>query len=206
MTYGDIKYNHKNIKRCVSFKLIEEVIVYNKGEIYNEYTRFKGDQSYVIFDNGKITLTHNEDDATIFFDDKNIITIDDAQSAFIYIVNKLKSGEIKYDGILVIEYNELHTRSSEVLQYPNECYPDLIQPIKIYDGNSIEKEKAKERRHFCLCVDAYNALIEYIDCRGWKLSDDELSYINTLDYPMLEHLLRINRGRDNYISLKHRRR
>lgn len=200
MKYGVIKYDYKNIKRYVSFKLIEEIVVYNKGVFFEEFTRFKGDESYVIYDDGKITLTHNEDDATVFSSN------DKGQVAFLSIINKIKSGELKYEGILVIEYNELHTRSSEVLQYPNEYYRDLIQPIKIYDGESIEKEKARERRHYCLCEDAYDALIAYIESRGWKLSDDEISYLNTLDYPMLEHLLRINRGRDNYISLKHRRR
>jgi hypothetical protein len=200
MKYGIIKNDYKNIKRYVSFKLIEEIVVYNKGVFLEEFTRFKGDESYVIYDDGKITLTHNEDDATVFTSN------DKGQVAFLNIINKIKSGEIKYEGILVIEYNELHTRSSEVLQYPNEHYRDLIQPIKIYDGESIEKAKARERRHYCLCEDAYDALIGYIDSRGWKLSDDEISYINTLDYPMLEHLLRINRGRNNYISLKHRRR
>lgn len=200
MNYKTIKNDYKNIKRCVSFKLIEEIVVYNKGVIFEEFTRFKGDESYVIYDDGKISLTHNEDDATVFTSN------DKGQVAFLSIINKIKSGEIKYEGILVIEYNELHTRSSEVLQYPNEYYSDLIQPIKIYDGESIEKAKARERRHYCLCEDAYDALIGYIESRGWKLSDDEISYLNTLDYPMLEHLLRINRGRDNYISLKHRRR
>ena len=200
MKYGVIKNDYKYIKRCVSFKLIEEIVVYNKGVFFEEFTRFKGDESYVIYDDGKITLTHNEDDATVFTSN------DKGQVAFLSIINKIKSGEIKYEGILVIEYNELHTRSSEVLQYPNEYYSDLIQPIKIYDGESIEKAKAREIRHSCLCEDAYDALIGYIESRGWKLSNDEISYINTLDYPMLEHLLKINRGRDNYISLKHRRR
>ena len=200
MNYRIIKEDYKNIKRCISFKLIEEVVIYNQGKIFEEYTRFKGDESYVIYDDGKITLTHNEDDATVFTSN------DKGQVAFLSIINKIKSGELRYEGILVIEYNELHTRSSEVLQYPNEYYRDLIQPIKIYDGESIEKEKARERRHYCLCEDAYDALIGYIESRGWKLSDDEISYLNTLDYPMLEHLLRINRGRDNYISLRDRRR
>ena len=200
MNYKTIKNDYKNIKRCVSFKLIEEIVVYNKGVIFEEFTRFKGDESYVIYDDGKITLTHNEDDATVFTSDN------EGQVAFLSIINKIKSGEIKYEGILVIEYNELHTRSSEVLQYPNEYYRDLIQPIKIYDGESIEKAKARERQHYCLCEDAYDALIGYIESKGWKLSDDEISYLNTLDYPMLEHLLRINRGRNDYISLRHRRR
>lgn len=200
MNYKTIKNDYKNIKRCVSFKLIEEIVVYNKGVFFEEFTRFKGDESYVIYDDGKITLTHNEDDATVFTSDN------EGQVAFLSIINKIKSGEIKYEGILVIEYNELHTRSSEVLQYPNEYYRDLIQPIKIYDGESIEKAKARERRHYCLCEDAYDALIGYIESKGWKLSDDEISYLNTLDYPMLEHLLRINRGRNDYISLRHRRR
>lgn len=200
MNYRTIKEDYKNIKRCVSFKLIEEVVVYNKGVFLEEFTRFKGDESYVTYDDGKITLTHNEDDATVFTSN------DKGQVAFLSIINKIKSGEIKYEGILVIEYNELHTRSSEVLQYPNEYYSDLIQPIKIYDGYSIEKEEARERRHYILCEEAYDALIGYVESMGWKLSDDEISYLNTLDYPMLEHLLRINRGRDNYISLRDRRR
>ena len=171
MKYGIIKNDYKNIKRCVSFKLIEEVVVYNKGVFFEEFTRFKGDESYVIYDDGKITLTHNEDDATVFTSNN------EGQVAFLSIINKIKSGEIKYEGILVIEYNELHTRSSEVLQYPNENYSDLIQPIKIYDGESIEKAKARERRHYCLCEDAYDALIGYIESRGWKLSDDEIANI-----------------------------
>ena len=87
MKYGVIKNDYKNIKRCVSFKLIEEVVVYNKGVFLEEFTRFKGDESYVIYDDGKITLTHNEDDATVFTSN------DKGQVAFLSIINKIKSGE-----------------------------------------------------------------------------------------------------------------
>lgn len=200
MNYKTIKDDYKNIKRCVSFKLIEKVVVYNQGMIFEEYTRFEGDESYVIYDDGKITLTHNEDDATVFTSDN------EGQVAFLNIINKIKSGEIKYEGILVTEYNELHKRSSEVLQYPNRHYSDLIQPISIYKGESITKYEAQSRRSRLLVMDVDNELMSYINSRGWKLSDDELSYINTLNYHMLKHLLEINRGRDNYISLRHRRR
>lgn len=200
MNYKTIKNDYKNIKRCVSFKLIEEIVVYNKGVFLEEFTRFKGDESYVIYDDGKITLTHNEDDATVFTSDN------EGQVAFLSIINKIKSGEIKYDGILVTEYDELHKPSSEVLQYPNEYYRDLIQPITIYKGESMAKYEAQSRRSRLLVMDAYNELMSYINSRGWKLSDDELSYINTLNYQMLKQLLYINKGRNNYISLKPRRR
>lgn len=200
MNYKTIKDDYKNIKRCVSFKLIEKVVVYNQGKIFEEYTRFEGFERYVIYDDGKITLTRNEDDATVFTSD------DKGQVAFLNIINKIKSGELRYEGILVTEYDELHNRSSEVLQYPNRHYSDNIQPISIYQGESIPKYEAQQRRSRLLVMDMDNELMNYINSRGWKLSDDELSYINTLNYHMLKHLLEINRGRDNYISLRHRRR
>ena len=200
MRYSIIKDDYKNIKRCVSFKLIEKVVVYNEGEFFNEYTRFEGDESYVIYNDGEITTTNEENDATVF------LSNNEAQVAFLNIIKKIRSKELKYDGILVIEYDELHKRSSECLQFPNRHYKDLIQPISMYDGYSVAKEKAQERRSMCLCEDAYYELMSYIECNGWELTDDEISYINTLDYRMLNHLLKINRGRNNYISLKHRGR
>ena len=200
MRYNTIKDDYKNIKRCVSFKLIEKVVVYNEGQAFNEYTRFEGDESYVIYNDGEITTTHEENDATVF------LSNDEAQVAFLNIIKKLRSKELKYDGILVIEYDELHKRSSECLQFPNRYYRDLIQPISIYDGYSVAKEKAQERRFRRLCADAYYELMSYIECKGWELTDDEIYYINTLDYRMLKHLLEINRGRNDYISLRHRRR
>ena len=44
MNYKTIKNDYKNIKRCVSFKLIEDIVVYNKGLFLEEFTRFKGGQ------------------------------------------------------------------------------------------------------------------------------------------------------------------
>lgn len=41
MKYSVIKSNTLDIKRYVSFRIIEEVVVYNKGQIFNEYTRFQ---------------------------------------------------------------------------------------------------------------------------------------------------------------------
>ena len=68
MNYGTIKDDYGNIKRCVSFKLIETITVYNRGEIFYEYTRFSGDESYVIYDDGNIKTSHNENDATAFLE------------------------------------------------------------------------------------------------------------------------------------------
>ena len=193
MTYKDIKYDYKNIKRCISFKLIEKITVYNEGEMFNEYTRFYGNQNYVIYNEGNIILTVDEDKATVFLSD------DEAQIVYLQIIDKIKSNKIKYEGIQVIEYNELHTRSSEVLHYPNKYYPDLIQPISIYKGDSIDKEKAIEKRNKFLWCEVYDDFIEYIKFRGWELTDDELSYLDTLNYHTLKHLLDINRGRNNLI-------
>lgn len=198
MNYGTIKDDYGNIKRCVSFKLIETVTVYNKGEIFNEYTRFYGDESYVIYDDGNIKTSHNENDATVFFSDN------EAQVVYLKIIDKIKSGEIRYDGIQVIEYNELHHRSSEVLQYPNHYYSDLVQPISIYKGESTEKYKAQERRSRYMTANMYCDLINYIKSKGWELTDEDIGYINTLNYHQLEHLLNINRGRNNLILNRRR--
>lgn len=198
MNYGTIKDDYGNIKRCVSFKLIKTVTVYNKGVMFNEYTRFYGDESYVIYDEGNIKTTHNENDATVFFSD------DEAQVAYLQIINKIKSGEIRYDGIQVIEYDELHHRSSEVLQYPNHHYSDLIQPISIYKGESVEKYKAQERCSEYKRDNMYRELIDYIECRGWEITDEDMGYIETLNYHQLEHLLMINRGRNNFILNRRR--
>ena len=110
MNYGTIKNDYGNIKRCVSFKLIETITVYNRGQMFYEYTRSYGDESYVIYDDGNIKTTHNENDATVFLSD------DEAQVVYLQIIDKIKSGEIRYDGIKVIEYDELHQRSSEAIQ------------------------------------------------------------------------------------------
>ena len=198
MNYGIIKDDYGNIKRCVSFKLIETIIVYNRGEIFYEYTRFSGDESYVIYDDGNIKTSHNENDATVFFSDN------EAQVAYLQIIDKIKSGEIRYDGIQVIEYDELHHRSSEVLQYPNHHYSDLVQPISIYKGESVEKYKAQERRSEYNLNKMYRELMDYIECRGWEITDEDMGYIETLNYHQLEHLLMINRGRNNFILNRRR--
>lgn len=193
MNYGTIKDYYGNIKRCVSFKLIKTITVYKRGEIFDEYTRFSGDESYVIYDDGIVKTSHNENDATVFFSDN------EAQVAFLQIIDKIKSGEIRYDGIQVIEYDELHHRSSEVLQYPNHHYSDLIQPISIYKGESVEKYKAQERCSEYNWNKMYRELMDYIECRGWEITDEDMGYIETLNYYQLEHLLMINRGRNNFV-------
>ena len=198
MNYGTIKDYYGNIKRCVSFKLIETITVYNKGVFFNEYTRFSGDESYVIYDDGIVKTSHNENDATVFFSDN------EAQVAYLQIIDKIKSGEIRYDGIQVIEYDELHHRSSEVLQYPNHHYSDLIQPISISKGESVEKYKAQERCSEYNWSKMYRELMDYVECRGWEITDEDMGYIETLNYHQLEHLLMINRGRNNFILNRRR--
>ena len=42
MRYSDIKDDWKNISRCVSFRIIEEVVDYNQGIMFEEYTRTIG--------------------------------------------------------------------------------------------------------------------------------------------------------------------
>jgi hypothetical protein len=192
MKYKDIKYDYKNTKRCVLFKLIEEVKVYNEGMMFAEYTRFYGDQMYVIYDNeGNIQGTYDENEATVFFSDE------EAQNVYLQIIDKIKSNEIEYDGILVIEYNELHAREWEVLQYPNRNYPDSIQPISIYKGHSRTKYEANERRNRYIRAEMYDKLIGYIESRGWKLTNDDIDYLNSLNYYSLENILLKNRGSNN---------
>lgn len=194
MRYKDIKYDYKNTKRCVSFKLIEEVKVYNEGMMFAEYTRFYGDKMFVIYDDeGNIQGTYDENEATVFFSDE------EAQNVYLQIIDKIKSNEIEYDGILVIEYNELHAREWEVLQYPNRNYPDSIQPISIYKGYSRTKYEANERRNRYIRAEMYDKLIGYIESRGWKLTNDDIDYLNTLNYYSLENILLKNRGRNKLV-------
>ena len=200
MKYSIIKESKQNLKRYVSFRVIEKVIVHNDGMMFQEYTRFYGSELFVIYDDGKVTLTENEDDATVFFDNNK------AQVALLSIINKIKNKEIMGAGVQVIEYNEIHSRSSEVLHYPNRYYSDLIQPISIYNGHSKELEIARERRAEDVYCKAYRELVDYIECRGWELSEDDWDYINNVATTNnLQHLLRINRGRNNFIITGKRR-
>lgn len=193
MKYKDIKNDYKNIKRCVSFKLIENV----KVGFFNEYTRFYGDNMFVIYDNeGNIQGTYDENEATVFFTD------DKARIVYHKIIDKIESGEIKYDGIQVIEYNELHERSSEVLHYPNIHYLNYIQPISIYKGYTRAKYKAEERFRKCMRSEMYDKLIEYIESRGWKLTNDDIDYLNTLNHDSLEDILRKNMGSNKLVLNK----
>jgi hypothetical protein len=45
----------------------------------------------------------------------------------------------------------------------------------------------------------YRELMDYLECRGWELTDEDMGYINTLSYHQLEHLLMVNRGRNNFV-------
>lgn len=201
MKYSVIKSNTLDIKRYISFRIIEEVVVYNNGKIFEEYVRFRGSQLFVQWHNkDDIKLVNNEDDASVFSKEN------DPQSVYIILIDKLKSGEIKGEGIQVIEYDELHNRSSEVLQYPNNHYSDGIQPISIYDGKySRTWHEAVERKNRELRHIAYCEFLNYVESRGWKIKNEDWYYIDTLNTHGLRHLLEINRGR-NDLYVPNRRR
>ena len=201
MKYSVIKYNTLDIKRYISFRIIEEVIVYNKGQIFDEYTRFRGSELFVQWHNkDDIKLVNNEDDASVFSKEDN------PQGVYLLLIDKLKSGEIKGEGIQVIEYDELHNRSSEVLQYPNNHYPGGIQPISIYDGKySRTWREAVDRKNRELRYIAYRDFLDYVENRGWKIKNEDWYYIDNLDASGLRHLLEKNRGR-NDLYVPNRRR
>ena len=201
MKYSIIKSNILDIKRYISFRIIEEVIVHNKGQIFDEYTRFRGSQLFVQWHNkDDIKLVNNEDDASVFSKEDN------PQGVYLLLIDKLKSGEIKGEGIQVIEYDELHNRSTEVLQYPNNHYPDGIQPISIYDGKySRTWREAVDRKNRELRYIAYRDFLNYVETRGWSIKNEDWYYINNLDVYGLRHLLEINRGR-NDLYVPNRRR
>lgn len=201
MKYSTLKSNTLDIKRYISFRIIEEVVVYNKGQIFDEYTRFRGSELFVQWNNkDDIKLVNNEDDASVFSKDDN------PQGVYLLLIDKLKSGEIKGEGIQVIEYDELHNRSSEVLHYPNNNYSGGIQPISIYDGKySRTWRKAVEQKNRELINIAYREFLDYVESRGWKIKDEDWYYIDHLDASGLRHLLEKNRGR-NDLYVPNRRR
>lgn len=201
MKYSLIKYNNLDIKRYISFRIIEEVAVYNRGQIFEEYARFRGSQLFVQYHNrDDIKLVNNEDEASVFSKEDN------PQGVYLILIDKLKSGEIKGEGIQVIEYNELHNRSSEVLQYPNNHYPDGIQPISIHDGKySRTWHEAVERKTRALRHIAYCDFLDYVESRDWKIKNEDWYYIDNLDASGLRYLLEKNRGR-NDLYVPNRRR
>ena len=201
MRYSIIKSNRLDIKRYISFRIIEEVVVYNRGQIFGEYTRFRGSELFVQWNSkDDIRLVNNEDDASVFSKEDN------PQGVYLLLIDKLKSGEIKGEGIQVIEYDELHHRSSEVLQYPNNYYPDGIQPISIYDGKySITWHKAVEQKNRELKHIAYCEFLNYVETRGWKIKNEDWYYIDNLDAMGLRYLLEKNRGRNDLYIPKRRR-
>lgn len=193
MNYSFIKNNRLDIKRYISFRIIEEVVVYNEGQIFDEYVRFRGSQLFVQWNNKDgIKLVDNEDDASVFSNEDN------PQGVYLLLIDKLKSSEIKGEGIQVIEYDELHNRSSEVLQYPNNHYSDGIQPISIFDGKySKTWRKAVERKNRELRSIAFYQFLYYAESRGWKIKNEDWYYIDNLDASGLRHLLEKNRGRND---------
>ena len=192
MRYSDIKDDWKNISRCVSFRIIEEVVDYNQGIMFEEYTRYYGFQLFVIYEDGKVSLTNNENDASIFFE------TDNPQEILVDLVSKIKNNEIKGQGVEVIEYNELHKRSSECLHFPNWRYSDRITPLRIYKGYSVDREKALERKSENAHYEAFDELLLYINTRGWELTEEDWGFIDHASTPTLIHMLRINRGSDKF--------
>jgi hypothetical protein len=160
--------------------------------MFEEYTRYYGSRLFVIYEDGKVSLTDNENDASIFFE------TDNPQEILVDLVSKIKNKVITGQGVEVIEYNELHNRSSECLHYPNWRYSDEITPLRIYNGYSASREKALERKSENAHYEALDELLWYINVRGWKLTEEDWGFIDHASTPTLIHMLRINRGSDKF--------
>lgn len=197
MLYRTLKHNILDIRPYICFQLIEKVVTYNKGDIFEEYTRFKGNQKYVQFNDKKIILVDDIDDASVFCqnDEPNIILIK--------LVNEIKEGSLKdkYEGVLVIDFNALHKRSGHLLHYPNYRYEDSYIPltIKEYQDKAYYKavELQRAAKHELLSTEFYNMG----KCYGWELTDDDNDYIYRLSNGALEHLIQYNRGRYEFKRL-----
>lgn len=198
MLYKTLKYNRLDIKPYICFQLIEKVVTYNEGVMFEEYTRFEGREDYVYFDdNYNIKCVTNIDDASVFCqaDEPNVILIK--------LVNEIREGSLKgkYEGVLVIGFNALHERSGHLLHYPNYRYKDLYIPltIKEYQDKAYYRavELQRSAKNALLSDEFYNM----VRCYGWELTDDDNEYVYRLSNGMLEHLIQINRGRNTFKRL-----
>lgn len=197
--YELLKKDYFDIQCYICFQLIESVKTYNEGVPFEEYTRFSGEEPYVIFNDKEIKLSNNIDDATVF-------NANDSPNAYLdYLVNEIKDGSLKgkYEGVVVIEFDELHHKSTILLHYPNFRYHqnNYTIPIKLVsvDKYSDAYHRAIKRKYRKLRDDLEEELFCYIECRGWKLTPQEDYFIREASYGQLERLMRINRGRNNFI-------
>lgn len=197
--YELLKKDYLDVQCYICFQLIEKVNIYNEGIPFEEYTRFSGKELYVIFNDKEIKLSNNINDATVF-------NTNDSPNAYLdYLVNEIKNGSLKgkYEGVVVIDFDELHRKSSELLHYPNYRYykNNYTIPIKLVsvDKYSEAYHKAIKRKYCKLRDNLEEELFCYIECRGWELTPEQDYFIREASYEKLERLLRINRGRNNFI-------
>ena len=61
-----------------------------------------------------------------------------------FFANAIKNGNLPYEGIVVIDFDELQNITSHVLHYPNKYYASGYCPIKISDDKSEAYYKAYE--------------------------------------------------------------
>lgn len=196
--YKTLKNNRLDIRPYICFQLIEKVVTYNEGIMFEEYTRFKGREDYVYFDdNNNIKCVTNIDDASVLCQD------DEPNIMLIKLVNEIREGSLKgkYEGVLVITFDALHEKTGHLLHYPNYRYKDLYIPltIKEYQDKAYHKalELKGEAKNELLSGEFYNM----VRCYGWELTDDDIDYINNLSNGMLEHLIQCNRGRNTFKRL-----
>lgn len=199
LKYKQLKYNRLDIRPYICFQLIERVVTYNEGVMFEEYTRFEGREDYVYFDddNHNIKCVTNIDDASVLCQDN------EPNVMLIKLVDEIREGSLKgkYEGILVIDFNALHNRSGHLLHYPNYRYKDLYIPLKIKEYQDKAYYKAVELKREAKNTILSDEFYSMAKCYGWELTDDDNEYVYRLSNGMLEHLIRINRGRYTFKRL-----
>lgn len=191
LQYKKLKNNRLDIRPYICFQLIEKVKTYHEGIIFGEYTRFKGREDYVYFDdNYNIKCVTNIDDASVLCQD------DEPNDMLTKLVNEIKEGSLKnkYEGILVINFNALHNPSSHLLHYPNYRYKDSYIPLTINEYKDAAYYKAIDLKNDTL----HDMLIKELYCMkdmyGWDFTHEDEYYIEYLNIHSLKHLIEYNRG------------
>lgn len=192
LKYKQLKDNRLDIRPYICFQLIEKVVTYNEGVMFEEYTRFEGREDYVYFDdNLNINCVTNIDDASVLYqaDEPNVMLVK--------LVNEIREGSLKdkYEGILVIDFNALHNRAGHLLHYPNYRYKDLYIPLKIREYQDNAYYRAVELQRAAKNELLIGEFYDMVRCYGWELTDDDHEYVYRLSNGMLEHLIQLNRGR-----------
>lgn len=190
--YRSLKNNRLDIRPYICFQLIERVVTYHEGVMFEEYTRFEGREDYVYFDdNYNIKCVTNIDDASV------LCQADEPNVMLVKLVNEIREGSLKdkYEGILVIDFNALHNRAGHLLHYPNYRYKDLYIPLKIREYQDKAYYRAVELQRATKNALLFDEFYNMVRCYGWELTDDDHEYVYRLSNGMLEHLIQINRGR-----------